>query len=110
MCRRLGAILAILPAVGAQVSGDSAPYFTCDDPSQVDFIVGANTFVKGICCTQESETCGTGLYPSTCASPACARKPRAREQARARKPREDARDHFAGFTPPLSQPPNMRHG
>ena len=73
MCRRLGAILAILPAVGAQVTKSSAPYFTCDDPSQVDFIVGANTFIKGICCTQELETCDTGLYPSTCASPECAR-------------------------------------
>eukprot|EP01047_Picozoa_sp_COSAG01_P064656 COSAG01_NODE_8595_length_2725_cov_1.424219_1_plen_333_part_00 len=71
MCRHFGAILTLLPAVGVPVAGGSAPYFTCT--SQVDFVGSASLFIKGICCTQESETCGRGLYPSTCASPECAR-------------------------------------
>ena len=64
-------LAAVAPVLLAQTADKSAPYFTC--ASQVDFIGAANSFIQGICCTQEAETCGKGFYPSTCANPACAR-------------------------------------
>ena len=70
MWRYSVAVFAHASAAAAQAAG-GAPYFTCD--TQVDFIVGANPFIDGICCAQSAETCPSGLYPSTCTSSACAR-------------------------------------
>ena len=70
MWRYSVAVFAHASAAAAQAAG-GAPYFTC--ATQADFIVGANPFIDGICCAQSAETCKTNFYPSTCASPACAR-------------------------------------
>ena len=70
MWRYFVVVCAHASAAAAQAAG-GAPYFTC--ATQVDFIAGANPFIDGICCAQSAETCKTNFYPSTCASPACAR-------------------------------------
>jgi hypothetical protein len=69
----VAAFLTHTPLVAGQDTGrsSSGPYYTC--ASQTDFIANANPFIKGICCTQSSETCSAGLYPSTCSTPPCAR-------------------------------------
>ena len=73
MWRYSVAVFAHASAAAAQAAG-GAPYFTC--ATQIDFIAGANPFIDGICCAQSAETCKTNFYPSTCASPACARAAR----------------------------------
>ena len=47
------------------------PFLICT--SQQDFISDKISFINGICCKQVGESCNAAGFPTTCASPACAR-------------------------------------
>ena len=71
--RYLCGMLAVL-RVPASVRAGGAGKFDCssNDGTGLKFMSNAQTFIKGVCCTQAGETCN-GLYPTTCASVSCSR-------------------------------------